>query len=297
MGAMEWQFRDDVRRFVRGDPGLTGAVASRIGGSSDMFASRSQTPENSINFVSCHDGFTLNDLVSYNQKHNEGNGEGNRDGMDENYSWNCGVEGPSDDPAIEELRARQVRNLATILLLSRGVPMMLGGDEFRRTQGGNNNAYNQDNEVSWYDWSLTKRNDDVLRFFQRLIAFRKTHRVLMRPRFYSGRTNEREMNDITWHGTKLDSPGFSDPEARALAFTIAGFGQEADLHVMMNMFWEPLPFEVPVDPGRKWRVALDTFRPSPHDIAEAFAEPEFTGSSCMVRERSIVVLLARPEER
>jgi glycogen operon protein len=287
------KFRDDVRRFVRGEPGLTGAVASRIGGSSDIFEARSQTPENSINFITCHDGFTLNDLVSYNEKHNEMNGEGNRDGNNQNDSWNCGVEGPTDDPAIEQLRSRQIRNLATVLLLSRGVPMLLGGDELRRTQRGNNNAYNQDNEVSWFDWTMVTRNGDVLRFFERLIAFRKAHGRLTRPRFYTGRTNERGMNDITWHGTQLDSPGFSDPGSRALAFTIAGFGGEADLHVMMNMFWEPLSFQVPVDPARKWLIAIDTFQPPPHDIAEELAEPEFNGQAYSVRERSVVVLLAR----
>jgi len=287
------RFRDEVRRFVRGEPGLTGLVASRIGGSAEIFESRSQTPENSINFVTCHDGFTLHDLVSYNQKHNEANGEGNRDGMNENFSWNGGVEGPTEDPAIEQLRARQMRNLITILMLSRGVPMLLGGDELRRTQNGNNNAYNQDNEISWYDWTFASRYSDILRFFQRLIAFRKSHRRLSGARFYTGRVNERGMNDITWHGTKLDSPGFDDSQARALAFTIAGFGDEADLHVMMNMFWEPLTFEIPVDPARKWRVAIDTFQPSPHDIADDFAEPEIDGHNYQVRERSIVVLLAR----
>jgi glycogen operon protein len=287
------KFRDDVRRFVRGEPGLTAVVASRIGGSSDIFEARSQTPENSINFITCHDGFTLNDLVSYNQKHNEANGEGNRDGNNQNDSWNCGVEGPTGDPAIEQLRSRQIRNFATILLLSRGVPMLLGGDELRRTQLGNNNAYNQDNEVSWIDWTMATKNGDVLRFFQRLIAFRKAHGRLTRPRFYTGRTNERGMNDVTWHGTQLDSPGFSDAGSRALACTIAGFADEADLHVMMNMFWEPLSFQVPVDPARKWRVAIDTFQPSPHDIAEEFAEPQFNGQAYSVRERSVVVLLAR----
>jgi isoamylase len=287
------KFRDDVRRFVRGEPGLTGAIASRIGGSSDIFEARGQTPENSINFVTCHDGFTLNDLVSYNQKHNEANGEGNRDGMDENLGWNCGVEGATSDPSIEQLRARQIRNLVAILMLSRGVPMLLAGDELRRTQGGNNNAYNQDNETSWFDWTGVSRYGDILRFFQRLIAFRKSHVRLSRPRFYTGRVNERGMNDITWHGTKLDSPGFHDSQARVLAFTIAGFQGEADLHVMMNMFWEPLAFEVPVDPARRWRIAIDTFQPSPHDIAEEFAEPEFYGHSYLVQARSIVVLLAR----
>ncbi len=284
----EWngKFRDDVRRFVKGDPGMLGDIASRIGGSSDIYEGRGQTPANSINFVTCHDGFTLSDLVSYNGKHNEPNGEGNRDGINDNVSWNCGAEGRTGDAAIETLRARQVRNFAAILLLSRGVPMMLGGDEIWRTQRGNNNAYNQDNDTSWFDWSLVKTQGDTLSFFQKMIAFRKAHPALSRNQFYSGGPNERGMSDITWHGTKLDSPGFGDPQARALAFTIAGFGGEADLHVMMNMFWEPLEFEVPVNPGRTWSTAIDTFDPSTPGSA-------FHGGTFHVRERSIAVLVAR----
>ncbi len=220
----EWngQYRDAVRRFVKGDPGVTGAIASRLGGSADIYQSRGQTPENSINFIAAHDGFTLNDLVSYNAKHNEANGEGNRDGYDSNLSWNCGVEGPTTDPAIEALRARQIKNCFTILMLSRGVPMMLGGDEIRRTQLGNNNAYNQDNPTSWFSWTMNESSDEMLRFFRRMIAFRKMHPALSRPYFYRGETNERGLRDITWHGTILGSPGFDDPEAQALACTIAG---------------------------------------------------------------------------
>src|SRR5262249_42939071 len=159
--------------------------------SADIYQARGQTPENSINFVTVHDGFTLNDLVSYNEKHNEANGEGNRDGNDDNNSWNCGVEGPTTDAAIEVLRIRQMKNFLTILLLSRGVPMLLGGDEIRRTQRGNNNAYNQDNATSWFDWALVDSHQEMLRFVQRLIAFRKAHPALSEPTFYTGATNER----------------------------------------------------------------------------------------------------------
>jgi isoamylase len=290
----EWngRYRDDVRRFVKGDPGLTGAIASRLGGSADIYQLRGQTPENSVNFVTVHDGFTLNDLVSYNEKHNEANGEGNRDGINENLSWNCGVEGPSDDPAIEALRIRQIKNFFTILLLSRGVPMLLGGDEVRRSQSGNNNAYNQDNATSWFDWTLVESNREMLRFVQRMIAFRKAHPALWQPSFYTGAMNERGLPDITWHGTILNSPGFTDPLARTLACTIAGFGGTADLHVMMNMFWEPLDFEVPA--GRTWLIAIDTFARGPGDIAELGGERPLMGDHCTVRGRSIVVA-CRPQ--
>jgi isoamylase len=289
----EWngRYRDDVRRFVKGDPGLTGAIASRLAGSADIYQARGQSPENSINFVTVHDGFTLEDLVSYNDKHNEANGEGNRDGINENLSWNCGSEGFTPDPAIRDLRTRQIKNVVTILMLSRGVPMLLGGDEIRRTQGGNNNPYNQNNATSWFDWTMVDSNQDVLRFVQRMIAFRKAHPSLSQPHFYRGEVNNRGVVDITWHGTKLGSPGFGDPQGRVLACTIAGFGRPPDLHVMMNMFWEPLDFDVPVDPQRTWHVAIDTFVASPHDIATDDPGRRLHRLSCTVQARSIVVLV------
>jgi len=275
----EWngRYRDEIRRFVKGDPGLVGAVAERIGGSADIYQARGQAPTNSVNFVTVHDGFTMNDLVSYDDKHNEANGEGNRDGINDNYSWNCGVEGPSDDAAVDALRTRQIKNFFAILMLSRGVPMLLAGDEVRRTQRGNNNAYNQDNETSWFDWTLVDRHADLLRFAQRMIAFRKAHPALWQPRFYSGAADDRGVPDIAWHGTALHSPGFDDPEARALACTIAGADGTPDLHVMMNMFWAPLEFALP--PGA-WRVAVDTFADAPRQV----------GAACTVQPRSIVVL-------
>jgi isoamylase len=286
----EWngRYRDDVRRFVKGDPGLTGAIASRLGGSPDIYQERGQTPENSINFVTVHDGFTLNDLVSYNEKHNEANGEGNRDGVAENLSWNGGVEGPSTDRAVDALRTRQIKNFFTILLLSRGVPMLLGGDEIRRSQNGNNNAYNQDNPTSWFDWSLVDSNHEMLHFVQRLIAFRKAHPALRQRSFYTGASIGRGVPDITWHGTTLNSPGFDDPQARALACTIAGVGATADLHVMMDMFWEALDFEVPA--GGTWRLAIDTSTRSRRDIADPGGESPLTGHRCRVPGRSIIVL-------
>ena len=186
-GGRRWsgwngRYRDDVRRFWRGDPGMTSALATRLCGSDDLYHGRG--PLHSINFITCHDGFTLHDLVSYNQKHNEANGEGNRDGTDDNLSWNCGVEGPTDDPAILALRSRQARNLIATLLVSQGVPMLLGGDEFLRTQRGNNNAWCQDNAISWVDWTLAEQNADFLRFVQQMIALRMRHPALRRRTFF-----------------------------------------------------------------------------------------------------------------
>jgi glycogen operon protein len=283
----EWngRFRDEVRRFVKGDPGLVGLIADRLGGSADIYQARGQVPCNSINFVTVHDGFTMNDLVSYNDKHNDANGEGNRDGINDNDSWNCGAEGPTIDPSIERLRRRQIRNFMTILLLSRGVPMLLAGDEVRRTQGGNNNAYNQNNGTSWFDWTLVDTNADLLRFVQRMIAFRLAHPALTRPTFYTGAANDRGIPDIVWHGTRLHSPGFDDPDGRALACTIAGVNGTGDLHVMMNMFWDPLDFELP---SGTWRVAIDTFADSPRDMDPPAAA--VASVSHAVHPRSIVVL-------
>ena len=221
----EWngRFRDDIRRFVKGDKGIVGKVAARIAGSADIYQADGELPINSINFITAHDGFTLNDLVSYNGKHNEANGEGNRDGTDDNLSWNYGVEGDTDDPEIEALRARQVRNFQTILMLSQGVPMMVMGDEARQTQFGNNNAYCQDNEITWFDWTRAGEHADLTRFTSELIAFRMEHPTLRRSRFFTGELNERGLADISWHGCRIFSPGWDDPESRVLAFTLGGF--------------------------------------------------------------------------
>jgi glycogen operon protein len=289
----EWngRYRDDIRRFVKGDPGVLGAVASRLAGSADLYQSREQLPVNSINFVTCHDGFTLNDLVSYNEKHNEGNGEDNRDGINENLSWNCGVEGGSNDHTVEELRERQLRNFAAILLLSRGIPMFVAGDEVRRTQNGNNNAYCQDNDTSWFDWNLVERNRNLYRFWKRMIEFRKRHAVLRRGQFFSDAQNERGLCEVAWHGTKLNSPGWQDPNGCALGLTFAGFFGAADIHIMLNMFWESLNFELPAVSGRTWRIAVDTSSPPPLDIADLGTEPLVFGTVYSVQGRSIVVLV------
>jgi glycogen operon protein len=291
----EWngRYRDDIRRFVKGDPGLIGSVASRLAGSSDLYQARSQQPVNSINFITCHDGFTLNDLVSYNGKHNEANGENNRDGINDNLSWNCGEEGDATDPAVEALRNRQIRNFAAILLLSRGVPMFVAGDEVRRTQNGNNNAYCQDNEVSWFDWNLVDERPDMFRFWKGMIQFRKEHPTLRSRYFFNGAVNERGLADVSWHGCKLNSPGWSDPYARALGMTLGGFYGEADVHVILNMYWDGLDFELPPLDGRCWFKAIDTAEPSPRDIVDPGEEVKVAGSSWRVRERSIVVLISR----
>lgn len=271
----EWngRYRDDIRSFVKGDPGMVGAAATRLAGSSDLYQSQGRLPTNSINFVCCHDGFTLNDLVSYNQKHNEANGENNNDGNNNNASWNCGVEGPSGDPAVKALREQQIRNFATILMLSRGVPMFVAGDEVRRTQQGNNNPYNQDNEINWFDWMLTGKNAAMLSFWKRMIEFRKTNAVLRRGQYFGA-------GEVTWHGTKLNSPGWSDPQARALAMTLAGAEGEPDLHVMLNMYWDRLDFELPA--GRNWVKAIDTADPGSHVAVD--------GTTLAVQGRSVVVL-------
>ena len=293
----EWngRFRDDIRSFVKGDPGLIGAVATRIAGSADLYQASGHLPINSVNFITCHDGFTLNDLVSYNYKHNEANGEGNRDGIDENLSWNCGFEGETDDSEIDALRRQQIKNFVAILFLSQGVPMIVAGDEARRTQNGNNNAYCQDNEISWFDWHLVEKNADIFRFFKRIIEFRKCHcnPTLRRRHFFSGEVNERGLTDITWHSTKLFSPDWNDLSSRVIAFTMGGFDGNADIHVMLNMYWEELYFEIPCIQGREWYKVIDTAESSPMDIVESGKETLVAGDICLVKPRSVVVLISK----
>jgi glycogen operon protein len=289
----EWngRYRDDVRHFVRSDPGMVGALASRLAGSSDLYQSRGELPVNSINFITCHDGFSMNDLVSYNGKHNEANGENNQDGINDNTSWNCGVEGDSTDLAIEALRNQQIRNFAAILMLSRGVPMFVAGDEVRRTQKGNNNAYCQDNDTSWFDWTLVQKNAGLLRFWTGMIEFRKSHAALRSRQFFDGAVNERELTDVTWHGTQLNTPGWNDPEARVLGMTLAGFNGDSDLHVMFNAYWDKLDFAVPAVAGRTWKKVIDTAQPSPQDIVDPGGGTPVTGATCTVQGRSVVVLM------
>jgi isoamylase len=291
----EWngRYRDDIRRFVRGDLGLVSAVATRIAGSSDLYGTNGRAPTSSINFITCHDGFTLNDLVSYNNKHNEANGENNRDGIDNNLSWNCGVEGPTNDPAIKALRERQIKNFVAILLLSQGVPMLLGGDEFGRTQQGNNNAYCQDNEISWFDWTLLEQNQQLFQFFKGMIALRKRHPNLHRQHFFTGEPDRQGQKDIDWHGCKLFSPGWNDPNSAVLGFTIWGQGVDDDIHVMLNMEWEDLSFDVPPLNGRQWHKVVDTAAEAPAEIVEPEQGPAISGNTCSVTKHSVVVLVAQ----
>jgi glycogen operon protein len=296
--SAEWngRYRDVIRRYVRGDKGLVGEVATRLSGSSDLYEGQGRLPINSINFVTCHDGFTLNDLVSYNEKHNEVNGEGNRDGMDENLSWNCGVEGETADPEVLAFRARQVRNFMTILLLSHGVPMLLAGDEVLRTQRGNNNAYCQDNELNWFDWTLAEKNRDMLRFTSRLIAFRKRHPCLMRRHFLRGtRPEGQRLPDVTWHGLRLNDPLWHDPDGQVLVYTLGALTpEEEDLHIVLNMSEEPLVLPLPDVVGRAWYRAVDTSRPPPEDIPDPEYQVPVKGAACPVGAHSVLVLESRP---
>jgi glycogen operon protein len=286
------RFRDDVRRFVRGDRGLAGAVASRIAGSSDIYQQAGRLPINSINFVDAHDGFTLNDLVSYNGKHNDANGEDNRDGVDNNLSWNCGAEGPTGDPGVERLRERQIRNFATILMLSQGVPMFQAGDEVRRGQNGNNNAYCHDSELTWMDWNLVDKHQDLRRFFTELIGHRRRFAELHRARFFTGEVNDRGLPDISWHGCRLHEPGFDNPASGVLAFTLGSLDECPDLHVMMNMEGTALDFDLPPLGGRQWRRWVDTAREAPGDVTDYGSEVPVSGDRYRVEPHSSVVLIS-----
>ena len=291
----EWngRFRDDVRRFFKGDEGSVSAIATRLLGSPDLYGHEEREAEQSINFVTCHDGFTLNDLVSYNHKHNEANGEDNRDGTDDNLSWNCGVEGPTDDPAIEALRNRQVKNFFALELLAAGTPMLLMGDEVRRTQRGNNNAYCQDNDVSWFDWSLLTSHGDVHRFVKELTEFRQRRDVVAQETTLTlnqvlGRAR------IDWHGVLLNRADWSE-HSHSLAFTLRSVRGQFLLHGMLNAYWKPLMFELPPAPAGygTWRRCIDTALASPDDINRWDVAPTVTTTTYEVHPRS-VVLLALP---
>ena len=267
----EWngRYRDAVRRFLRAEPGHLGEVATRIAGSSDLYAWAFKTPQNGINFVTCHDGFTLYDLVSYDAKRNEANGEHNRDGADENLSWNSGVEGDTDDSNVLRLRSQRARNFVAILLLSQGVPMLTAGDEVLRTQGGNNNAYCQDNALSWLDWSFPPAARAMLRFTRELIALRKRHASLRRTRFLNG-DGQGQRAEIQWYGETLDPPAWQDAGARVLCFTLAGVGaREPALHVMINMASTARNLPLPDAAARHWRRFADTTLLAPDDVAPA----------------------------
>jgi isoamylase len=291
----EWngRFRDDVRSFVRGDFGSVQHFADRLVGSHEIYLHKEREAEQSVNFVTCHDGFTLNDLVSYNQKHNEANGEDNRDGTDDNRSWNCGFEGPTHDPAIEELRNRQVKNFMTVTLLSLGLPMFVMGDEVRRTQDGNNNAYCQDNQGNWFDWSLLTKHADIHRFVKLVIA-----RRLLR-----GSDSERERVTLTqlisegikgWHGVKLNQPDWSK-ESHSVALSVELRNEALLFYLIFNAYWEPLDFVLPqigTGEGGSWRRWIDTFLEPPQDIVPWQEAPPVVKQSYRAGPRSVIVLWA-----
>ena len=291
----EWNghFRDDVRSFFRGEDGSVVRLADRLIGSPEIYGHKEREAEQSVNFVTCHDGFTLNDLVSYNQKHNELNGEENRDGANDNRSWNCGVEGPCGDPAIETLRERQIKNFLAVTLLSLGIPMILMGDEARRSQFGNNNAYCQDNETSWFDWNLVRQHAGLHRFVE-LMAARRALRKMDTER------QRLSLNQLlrgavkAWHGVKLHEPDWSQ-QSHSLAFSAEVPEENLFFYLIFNAYWESLEFELPEErhiAGHHWRRWIDTSLGSPHDIQDWPAAPVITGRTYRVGPRSVVVLIA-----
>ncbi len=293
---LEWNgpFRDQVRSFIKGDRGMVPRLSERLLGSPDLFAHEQREPEESINFLSCHDGFTLNDAVSYDGKHNEANGEGNRDGADDNRSWNCGFEGPTADPEIEALRGRQVKNALAILMLSVGTPMLLMGDEVRRTQKGNNNAYCQDNELSWFDWSLVDQHADVRRFAKLMIE----SRLHLRAAPGDGLCTLNELlrkARVEWHGTRLFDPRWEDPESRSLAATFHDPSGKFLIHAMFNAHWEANDFELPERADgqpRHWRRWVDTSLPSPEDIKRWDEAPRLSAPRYRVGPRATAFLIS-----
>jgi len=283
----EWNgnYRDDVRKFVKSDTSQVPALASRLLGSPDLYHPSGRFPYHSINYVTCHDGFTMADLFSYNEKHNEANGEDNRDGVSVTHSWNCGAEGPTNDPEINRLRLRLQKNLTALLLISGGVPMILGGDEFGRTQKGNNNAYCQDNDVSWVDWSFLPRHRELHRFFRRMIAFRHRHECLRRVNWDQNGRGPHPY--IEFHGTELGSPDWSR-DSRALAAHWSCLGEQ--IYLLANSYWEPLKFQLPDLP---WRRFADTALRTPHDIVEPGEEkPLRHPTRYEAAPRSVVILVA-----
>ncbi len=282
------EFRDDLRSFVKGDPGKVGALMRRLYGSDDLFPDGPDDvyrPNQSVNFITAHDGFCLYDLVSYNQKQNEANGHRNTDGSDHNLSWNCGWEGDEGAPDdVLALRRRQAKNFCCLLMLANGTPMFCAGDEFLNTQRGNNNPYNQDNEITWLDWERLEQNRELFRFFQRMIALRKARRTIARSRFWR--------EDVRWHGTGQEVD--MTHESRSLAFYLRGERfREGDLYVMINAWWQPLLFSIAEGEAGEWSRILDTGLPSPEDICEPGGEKLLASLDYEVGPRSVVVLSRR----
>ncbi len=292
----EWngRYRDCIRRFLKGDAGQVEEVALRLMGSPDLYAGRG--PSTSINFVTCHDGFTLQDLVSYNEKHNEDNGEDNRDGANDNYSWNCGAEGPTTDPMVLRLRLRQAKNALTMLLVSQGIPMLLMGDELGRSQRGNNNAYCVDGPLTWLDWSLQGPNAEIFRFCKHMIAFRRQHSILRLPTYYTDRATGGEQVEVSWHGGIAGNP-IGRSESRTLAFMLRGpstNGVPDSVYVALNMNWQTKSFGLPSPPqALTWHISVNTGVPAPEDIWGPGSEPPLSESKYIIATgRSVIVLVA-----
>jgi glycogen operon protein len=290
----EWNgpFRDDVRRFVKGDSGMVPKLAARIMGSPDIYRRLDTDINRSINFITCHDGFTLNDLVSYNYKHNEANDEQNRDGANDNHSWNCGTEGQTEDPEIEALRLQQIKNFLTILFMSQGTPMLLMGDEVRHTQRGNNNTYCQDNELSWFDWDLVDKQFELWCFTRRLVHFIQGLALFGQE----GRLKVSSLHSephLDWHGVRLGQPDWGD-DSRSLAFTLCHPRADEYLFVTFNAYWQPLEFELPSPgEGKHWYRVVDTSLPLPHSFCEPGTAAPHLAETYNVKARSCVVLMSR----
>ncbi len=289
----EWngKYRDVVREALRGDRGLVKELATRISGSSDLYEHQDGMPINSVNFITCHDGFTLNDLFSYNEKHNEANGENSRDGCNNNLSSNSGAEGLTDNAGIVNFRKKQAKNAYAILLLSQGVPMLLAGDEILNSQGGNNNGYCQDNDLTWIDWALAEENADMLRFVQQMIALRQRHSSIMRRRFLTGElVNGRKIKDIEWHGIELGSSPWENSDNQVLVFTLAGIAEnESDVHVVINLSEQDIRVKLPTIRKRAWCLVVDTSQESPHDIISPSKQVPVKSKDITVSQKSIIV--------
>ena len=287
----EWNgpFRDDVRRFLRGDEGCVPAIAARVMGSPDIYQRQGIDINRSINFITCHDGFTLNDLVSYNQKHNQANGENNQDGMNDNYSWNCGWEGKIDDNQIEALRERQIKNFFTILLMSQGTPMILMGDEIRRSQQGNNNAYCQDNPLSWMDWSGVAKHSETLRFVRGLINFIQNCDLFLDEKLLG--TMAGDHSYLTWHGTTLHGQNWEN-FSHILAYELHNPQSREHLHIIFNAYWQPLICELPpLKYHKNWHLIVDTAKNPPHDWFDPSQAPLISSLKYPVDSRSCIVLM------
>jgi isoamylase len=297
----EWngKYRDDIRNFWRGESNTVGTFATRVTGSSDIYHSSEKGPLHSINFVTCHDGFTLNDLVSYSKKHNLANGEDNRDGENNNLSLNFGIEGNDVTPYIIKMRDRQIKNYMATLLLSKGIPMILAGDEFKRTQNGNNNSYCQDNEISWFDWTLLEKNKEIFRFTKEMIRLRKELNIIARNTFFTGTiTGDNEYPDISWHGDDIGEPDWGK-DSHSIALLINGDyskdgkgNSDSDIFIIFNASMINSYFELPESPsGNRWKLAVDTSNESPEDIYSTGDEPFYDDDKYHVKKLSTIIFV------